>query len=106
MDFARDSGVVEETSDFVFSLYRPHREDPDEFEPVPWRKRAEVRLEILKSRHGNVGKTVRMEWAPYSLALTASGDGMDLALEKEWAMYDQQLTYSDVLAVHQGKAYS
>ena len=106
MDFARDSGVVEETSDFVFSLYRPHREDPDEFEPVPWRTRAEVRLEILKSRHGNVGKTVRMEWAPYSLALTASGDGMDLALEKEWAMYDQQLTYSDVLAVHQGKAYS
>ena len=106
MDFARDSGVVEETSDFVFALYRPHREDPDEYEPVNWRKRAEVRLEILKSRHGNVGKTVQMEWAPYSLALTASGDGMAKQVEKEWTMYDQKMTYSDVLAVHQGRKYS
>ena len=103
MDFARDSGVVEETADFVFSLYRPHQ-DADE-EEVSWRKRADVRLEILKSRHGNVGKIIPMLWAPYSLALTDAGDSLERMVAKEWEMFDRQLSYEDALQVHQGRKY-
>ncbi len=108
MDFARDSGVVEETSDFVFALHRPHDVAGDDMvlEVPHWKKRAEVRLEILKSRHGNVGKMVRMQWAPYSLALAGSSDGLERRIEKEWTLYDQHMTYGDVLKVHQGRKYA
>ncbi len=106
MDIARDSEVVEENSDFVFSMYRPH-DDPNDQQgdELFWKKRAEVRLEILKSRHGNVGKMVHMQWAPYSLALTDQGNEMGQRVAKEWTMYDRQMTYGDVLEVHRGRKY-
>ncbi len=106
MDFARDSGVVEETSDFVFSMYRPHDDPTDvQGDDLYWKKRAEVRLEILKSRHGNVGKVIPMQWAPYSLALTDLGAEMGKRVQKEWTMYDRQMTYGDVLEVHRGRKH-
>lgn len=98
LDNARDSGVVEETADFVFGLYRPYENDPDD-----WRRSAEIRLEILKSRHGNTGKTVPMVWAPYSLAMVAHGTQSIQRVEREWTMRDLQHSYDEVLAVHQGK---
>lgn len=103
MDFARDSGVVEETSDFVFALRRPF--DVDEHEgPKPWQERADVRMELLKSRHGNVGKEVMMMWAPYSLALIPRGDTLERKVQKEWDKQDVQATYENVLHMHQGLA--
>lgn len=98
LDNARDSGVVEETADFVFGLYRPYENDPDD-----WRRSAEIRLEILKSRHGNTGKTVPMVWAPYSLAMVAPGTQAIDRTEKEWVMRGMQHSYDEVLSVHQGK---
>jgi hypothetical protein len=46
-----------------------------------------------------------MQWAPYSLALTDLGNEMGQRVAKEWTMYDQQMTYSDVLEVHRGRKY-
>lgn len=98
MDNARDAGTVEETSDFVLSLYRPQagKEDDDQVDSL---QRAEVRLEILKSRHGNKGRHIQMLWTPYSLAMVGRGD-MDKKVRIEWTMYDNQALYEDVLAVH------
>ncbi len=98
LDTARDSGVVEETSDFVFGLYRPSDDDGE----VDYLRRAEVRLEVLKSRHGNVGRQVSMLWAPYSLALVWRSRKMEVKVEKEWAMYDRQASYEDVVKMHLG----
>lgn len=99
LDTGRDSGVVEETSDFVFGLYRSlDADNPDQEDVI---KKAEVRLEILKSRHGNNGRRVTMLWAPYSLALVSWE--MEKAVRVEWAMKDAQAVYSDVIAIHQGK---
>lgn len=98
LDTARDSGVVEETSDFVFGLYRPVDDEAD----VDYLKRAEVRLELLKSRHGNVGRQVSMLWAPYSLALVWRSRRMEAMVEKEWAMYERQASYEDVVRMHLG----
>jgi len=111
LDMARDSGAVEETADFVFGLYRPHENRDDEdagggFDPAtPWRQRAEVRLEILKSRHGNVGKTVRMYWAPYSLAMIPVASDEERKVQKEWAAYDQRKTYEQVREILKGNAF-
>ena len=103
LDFARDSGVVEETSDFVFSLFKPHKQDKEDELSVPYRVRADVRLEILKSRHGSVGKQVLMLWAPYSLALIARGSKLERFVEREWVALDKQKTYEEILQVMQGK---
>ena len=98
LDTARDSGVVEETSDFVFGLYRPSDDDGE----VDYLRRAEVRLEVLKSRHGNVGRQVSMLWAPYSLALVWRPRKMEVKVATEWAMYDRQASYEDVVKMHLG----
>lgn len=102
MDTARDSGVVEETSDFVFGLFRPGTDKEDD-ESEDFRSRAEVRLEVLKSRHGNVGRQVVMVWAPYSLATVPRGE-FDRKVQNEWMLYDSQAMYEDVLEVHRGGA--
>lgn len=101
MDFARDSGVVEETSDFVLSLYKPGAKYEEEEEmDADWRKRADTRLEVLKSRHGGVGTTVLMHWAPYSLALTERGSWLEGRIENEWVAEAMGLLYEDVAKAH------
>ena len=101
MDFARDSGVIEETSDFVFSLYRPGKSEREDEMGMGTCSRADVRLELLKSRHGNVGRQIMMLWAPYSLALVPRGGDLEWKIQKEWAWYDVQADYDQVLAEHQ-----
>lgn len=108
LDFARDSGVVEETSDFVMSLFKPGEKfdtdemDIDDLEELDWRKRADTRLEILKSRHGSVGQTLLFYWAPFSLAIVDRGSKLERKVEQEWVMADMNYLYEDVLKVHRG----
>lgn len=99
MDFARDSGVVEETSDFVLSLFRSQIGEDEE---VDARRQADVRMEILKSRHGSVGRQVMLYWAPYSLALVSRSDKRERAVLAEWHMQNNQLPYSEVIQFHKG----
>lgn len=96
LDFARDSGVVEETADFAFSLWAPHAKEDREGTDLSIDDRADVRVEILKSRHGGIGRETRMLWAPASLALPPAGDNNFRKLvvkEYEWLgagkLYDQ-----------------
>jgi len=106
LDMARDSGAVEETADFVFGLYRPNENRENEDGTTdPWRQRADVRLEVLKSRHGNVGKEVRMYWAPYSLAMLPTSSQQEHLLQKEWTCYDRLYSYEQVVPVLRGKSY-
>lgn len=99
MDFARDSGVVEETSDFVFSLFRSKQDDEEDADV---RRQADVRLEILKSRHGSVGRQVMLYWAPYSLALISRSDKRERAVLAEWHMQNNQFPYGEVVQFHKG----
>jgi len=68
-DSARDSGAVEETADFVFSIYNPdHGKDPSD------PKTGKLRCEILKSRHGGRGYPLYYQFAPYTLAFVPEGN--------------------------------
>ena len=98
MDFARDSGVVEETSDFMLSLFRPLTEEGED----DVRRKADVRMEILKSRHGSVGRQIMLNWAPYSLALVARGGEEERKVMTEWTLLDTQVPYEEVLKYHKG----
>ncbi len=105
LDFARDSGVVEETADFAMSLWAPHTKEEREDKDLGYLDRADVRLEILKSRHGGVGRETRMLWAPASLALPPAGNVRlkQLAL-KEYEWVDQGLLYDAIHSKHRGVA--
>ena len=102
LDYARDSGVVEETSDFVLSLFKPGQKyvEDEDFDERDWRKRADTRLEVLKSRHGGVGTTVQMYWAPYSLALVERGSWLEPQVEAEYVSESLGLLYEEVARNH------
>jgi replicative DNA helicase len=102
LDMARDSGAVEETSDFLFSLYAPGQALEA---GKPFTDRADVRLDILKSRHGGVGKEARLLWTPYSLALVPRILENVPRVEKEWKMDDRGLPYEEALAVMRGEKF-
>lgn len=102
LDHARDSGAVEETSDFVIGMFKPKEipsDDPDN--PTDWAELADVRLQLLKSRHGNQGRQARMLWSPYSLALSSIGAGPIYERTKaEWEYFSYEATYEEVLLKH------
>lgn len=103
LDFARDSGVIEETADFAMSLWAPHSRDDDPEKETHSLDRADVRLEILKSRHGGAGKETRMLWAPASLALPPAGDPqMKRLVVKEYDWIAEGLLYDQIKRRHQG----
>lgn len=66
LDNARDSGVVEETGDFVFSIFKP--DDAKGRDPDAKPTHALV-MEILKSRHGGKGQTVPLQMDMLTLAI-------------------------------------
>lgn len=67
---ARESGVIEETADFAFSLLNQMHNPGIEREEAT----GQVWLEILKSRHGGVGVEAQLQFAPVSLAMVPVPD--------------------------------
>lgn len=67
---ARDSGVIEETADFVFALWAS-----DQKKGIETNERTgAVDLKILKSRHGGVNTKVSMLFTPKTLAMIPEND--------------------------------
>ncbi len=87
MDDARDSGVVEETADFILTLWSPDVMKGKKEEE----KTGIVNMKIAKSRHGGKGSETRLQFAPLSLAMVPHGDALvqrardelDFALAKD-----------------------
>ncbi len=69
-DDARDSGVVLETSDFLFTLWNP---DSKIGAPISDRE-GQVYCRVAKSRHGGVGTKVQYAFSPLTLAMVPIGD--------------------------------
>lgn len=70
LDAARDAGVVEETADFLLTLWNTdsqHGKDPAE-------RKGLVKCRIAKSRHGGVGVIEEFRFAPLTLAMVPMGD--------------------------------
>lgn len=69
-DVSRDSGVVEETADFMLGLWSEDtRKGLQESE-----KTGRVYTKILKSRHGGSGAKISMQFAPQSLVMIPTTD--------------------------------
>lgn len=70
-DAARDSGVIFETVDFMFSIWNPDTSKGI----LPGDRKGVLHLKVGKSRHGNAGAVELMQLAPLSLALIPTGAG-------------------------------
>ena len=67
---SRESGVVEETADFMLAIEKPIEEMNAST------AQGTLSLEILKSRHGGVGTSIEMIFAPTSLAVVPRIDDL------------------------------
>lgn len=77
---SRDSGAVEETADFLFGLQRlTTQTQNDRGTGMKDVDTHELALDILKSRHGGKGSTVKLLDAPLSLVLLEHGDAKNKA---------------------------
>lgn len=72
LDDARDSGVVEETADFLLSIWRldesSGRQAEEQHQPS-----GKLRLSLLKSRHGGKGKVFTLQMDPLTLVIVDAG---------------------------------
>lgn len=84
-DAARDSGAVEETADFLTSIWK----EDNRAGTTSGEQSGIVKMKLLKSRHGGVGTTVEWQFAPLSLAMVPHNAREDelvemARLEREW----------------------
>lgn len=83
-DVGRESGVVEETADFLFGLWsKDMRKGLTGNED----KTGEVWLKILKSRHGGVGNSATMKFCKQSLVMLP-----EFAPKEELAKFDREMS--------------
>lgn len=75
-DAARDAGVIEETADFLFILWRPDALLGRSAEE----KSGVVHMKIGKSRHGGSGVKLDYQFAPISLAMVPIHHSSDARL--------------------------
>lgn len=93
-DDARDSGVIEETADFVISLYRPDTAVRTEGN-IPHITGA-FNAGLLKSRHGGKGRVFNLRFSNLSLAIVDNLDRKAVArIEQENNLYARGVHYDD-----------
>lgn len=98
-DDARDSGVIEETGDYVLSLFRPDSAvDTHCADAVPVVTGA-FNMQLLKSRRGGKGRLFNMRFSNLSLVIVDVLDRKACArVEQENMAYRRGIHYDDWLA--------
>jgi 5S rRNA maturation endonuclease (ribonuclease M5) len=91
-DDARDSGVVEETADFLVALYRP-----DEALSLNGQPSGMLKLGVLKSRHGNKDRVATLQMGLLSLVMVDGHGRHAKAAREEAHMAASGHTYDSYL---------
>jgi replicative DNA helicase len=97
-DTGRESGVVEETADFVLTMWSPD----NLFGRAEEEKTGQVHLRIGKSRHGGRGALLNLQFAPISLALVPEGDPLcgQARREVSWVRPPHRETWEQAVYRH------
>lgn len=105
LESGRDSGAIEETSDFMFGIYRPHMAVRDSAQPGS--VASDLMANILKSRHGNAGRVARLALSYASLAIVDASDRVAVnRIEQENAAINRGESYADILARAKSRAWT
>ncbi len=109
---ARDSGKVNETADFLLTLWYPDME----LMPVvngPDQRTGIIHIYVDKSRSGGVGRTMEYQMAPLTLAMVARDDPharrraeveLDMVVEDDARRFGQRATWQDAVNRHSESA--
>ncbi len=68
-----NSGAIEETGDFVLAAFRPDNAMNVDGGPINARPTYKLKLSVLKSRHGGVGKVISLQMDALTLAIVPDG---------------------------------
>lgn len=97
IDHARDSGVIEETGDFVLTLYRPEMATSVDGEVPPLS--GGLNMGMPKSRHGGAGRVFNLIFSPLSLVVVDKIHRADaIRVEQENGLARQGTHYDDYRA--------
>lgn len=96
LDDARDSGAIEETGDFVVAAFRPDAALQADGSALNVRPTYKMKLSVLKSRHGGVGKTIALQMDALTLAIVEDGTRAAKRAEEHNAMAWQGYTWDDL----------
>lgn len=91
-----NSGVVEETADFLFTLWA----EDNNLSKKEEEKDGLIQMQIAKSRHGNKGQTVKYHWAPLSLVMVPQHDRFVQAAKNEIGWSQQRETWPQAVYRH------
>jgi hypothetical protein len=84
-DDARGSGVVSESSDFMFTLWSEDNRKGIK----PDAKTGRVTCKIVKSRHGGTGTEVQLQFAPLTLAMVPVSDAQNAMRARDELSWEQ-----------------
>jgi KaiC/GvpD/RAD55 family RecA-like ATPase len=96
MDGARESGVVDETADFLFTLWSPD----NQLGKAQEERTGTIYLRIAKSRHGSRGMKLRFQFAPICLAMVPHGDAEARMAQRELDWERSRLPFEEAIARH------
>lgn len=98
----KNSGVVEETGDFVLGLFRPG----DSAEGGATQANGGLSLSILKSRRGGRGRVVNLKVSAASLVIVDALDRKaSVRLDQENSMVNRGVSYEDIFAAERADAF-
>jgi len=96
---ARDSGVIEETADFLFGLYRPAEAVDAARAVAAGNVTHELIAQVLKSRRGGKGKVAKLAMSHASLAVVDAHDHVATGrVQRENALLNQGFRYPQIAA--------
>lgn len=93
LDDARDSGVVEETADFLASIFRPDDGRSEDLNAQPTGK---LRLQLLKSRHGGKDRAFTLQMDLLTLSIVNDNTAEAKEASEHNFMYWRGLKYEDL----------
>lgn len=103
---ARDSGVVEETADFMFGLYRPGDAADKSRTLAHGAVTSELHCQIIKSRRGGKGRVIKLASSPASLAIADYSHSHAVQrIQVETQAFNSGYTYEQIAASARSTAF-
>ena len=96
LDDARDSGAVEETADFMLSIWKPDEALNSDGEAMP---SGRVRMTLLKSRHGGKGRSFLLTFDQLTLAMVDADTAKGRKAQEHTSMYNRGDTWEILRAI-------
>ena len=107
LESSRNSGAIEETADFLLAISRPHLSQDLASAGQNGAVGDDLKVQILKSRHGNAGRAAGMYFSAASLAIVDGSDRRSaIRVAMENAAYNRGESYDEIYRRDRERAWT